>query len=234
MKLWTVGLVGVLGLAAGCATDAAKPTALERRDAVRSAVDKTYRGREGFQAARWGMTPEEVRAALPEASVAADGTLRMTTTIADLPAEVAFGFLEQRLAAVDVFFPEVADTRTFQALMRDVLTQKYGEPMRPFDVARQVREGNVPARFAADLGPVQQTQAPASSSTVESALAANGKSRILNRWTTLDSAVNLTRWALPNKGVMSIQYESTRYAPRRADLIGRYSHKARQDLVKEL
>ncbi|WP_158620109.1 hypothetical protein [Corallococcus sicarius] len=43
----------------------------------------------------------------------------------------------------------------------------------------------------------------------------------------------LARWALPKKGVMSIQYESTRYAPRRAGLIGRFSQKGRQDLVNE-
>ncbi|RKG96382.1 hypothetical protein D7V97_35660 [Corallococcus sp. CA053C] len=234
MKLGTVGLVGLLGLAAGCATDAAKPTALERRDAVRSASDKTYRSMEGFQEARWGMTPEEVRAALPDASVGPDGTLRMKTTIADVPAEVSLGFLENRLAAVDVFFPEVSDPRTLQALMRDLLTRKFGDPRRPKEVARQVKRGELPVRFAADLPPVQEVEGAATSQTLEGALGARGGFALINRWLTLESQVNLTQWALPESSVLSIQYESAKYAPKRADLIGRYSHKARQDLVKEL
>ncbi|RYZ42281.1 MAG: hypothetical protein EOO71_08715 [Myxococcaceae bacterium] len=234
MKLGIVGWVGVLGLAAGCASDPAKPSALERRDTVRAAVDKTYRSSEGFQEARWGMTSAEVRAVLPDASVSPDGTLRLKTTIAEVPAEVAFGFLEDRLAAVDVFFPEVADVRTFQTLMRDLLTRKYGEPMRNFDVTRQVVEGNVPVRFAADLGPVQEGAAPADASSLESSLSAFGKRRVIHRWTNLESQVNLTRWALPGKVVMSLQYESARYAPRRAGLIGRFSDKSREEMVKDL
>ncbi|MBZ4376540.1 hypothetical protein [Corallococcus sp. AS-1-6] len=231
MKLKALGLWVVLGVSAGCASG--KPTALERRQAVRDSLDKTYRSTEGFQAARWGMTLEEVRAALPEASVGPDGTLRMQTTIAEVPAEVALGFLDNRLAAVDVFFADVADPRTFHSLMQDLLTRKYGEPKKRIDVARELQWKKLPIRFAADLMPVQEVEAAATVQTTESALA-QGRPKLINRWTTLESHVNLTQWSLPSRSVVAIQYESAKYAPKRADLIGRYSTKARQDLVKEL
>ncbi|WP_375757020.1 hypothetical protein [Corallococcus exercitus] len=235
MKLGALGLLGVLGVVAGCASSSPdKPTALERRQAIRDASDKTYRSTEGFQTARWGMSPDEVRAALPEASVSPDGTLRMKTTIAEIPAEVSLGFLDNRLAAVDVFFTEVSDARTFHSLMRDLLTRKYGDPKTAREVARQVKWGDVPVRFAADLAPLQEAEAAASSATLENALAGQGQFKVLNRWTTFESHVNLTQWTLPSRGIMAIQYESAKYAPKRADLIGRYSTKARQDLVKDL
>ncbi|MCY1043785.1 hypothetical protein OV208_20870 [Corallococcus sp. bb12-1] len=158
----------------------------------------------------------------------------MKTTIAEVPAEVVLGFLEDRLAAVDVFFPEVADVRTFQTLMRDLLTRKYGDPMRTFDVARQVTEGNVPVRFAAGLCPVQEEAALADASTAEISLSAWGKFRVLHRGTNIESQVSLTKWALPGKVVMSLQYESSRYASRRAGLIGRSSQKAHEEMVEDL
>ncbi|NNC09232.1 hypothetical protein HJC10_41240 [Corallococcus exiguus] len=232
MKFKALGLSVVLGLSAGCASG--KPTALERRQAVRDSLDKTYRSTEGFQTVRWGMTPEEVRAALPEASVAPDGTLRMKTAIAEVPAEVALGFLDNRLAAVDVFFPDVADPRTFHSLMRDLLTRKYGEPKRPIDVARELKWERLPIRFAADLAPVEDLEAAATVQTTESMLSSQARPKLINRWTTLESHVNLTQWSMLSRSVVAIQYESAKYAPKRADLIGRYSTKARQELVKEL
>ncbi|WP_147442848.1 hypothetical protein [Corallococcus sp. AB049A] len=235
MKLGAFGLLGVLGLAAGCATSTPdKPSALERRQAIRDAADKTYRSSEGFQGAHWGMSPDEVRATLPEATVAPDGTLRMKTTIAELPAEVSLGFLENRLAAVDVFFQDVADPRTFQSLMRDLLTRKFGEPKTAREVKRQVKWGDVPVRFAADLAPLQEADGAASAEALESALAGQGQFKVLNRWTTDETHVNLTQWTLPTRGLMAIQYESAKYSPRRAGLIGRYTSKARQELVKDL
>ncbi|RKH63536.1 hypothetical protein D7W81_20295 [Corallococcus aberystwythensis] len=227
-----MGLLAVLGVSAGCASG--KPTALDRRQAVRDAQDKTYRSTEGFQTVRWGMTPDEVRAELPEAAVGPDGTLRMKATIAEVPAEVSLGFLDNRLAAVDVFFPDVADPRTFHSLMRDLLTRKYGEPKAPIEVARALKWEKLPIRFAADLAPIENVEASATVQTTESMLSSQSRPKLLNRWTTLESHVNLTQWSLLSRSIMAIQYESAKYAPRRADLIGRYSTKARQDLVKDL
>jgi hypothetical protein len=234
MKPWSMGWVVVLGLTVGCASG--KPTALERKQAVSDALDKTYRSTEGFQEVSWGMTPEEARAALalPEGSMGADGTLRMRTTIAELPAEVSLGFLDNRLAAVDVFFPEVSDPRTLQELMRDLLTRKFGEPKTRRQLARMVKLGEVPVRFAADLAPAQQDAAAVPEATMEGTLAAQGQFKVLHRWTTQESHVNLNQWTLPARGVVAIQYESAKYAAKRAGSMGRYSNQARQELVKEL
>ncbi|NOK10267.1 hypothetical protein [Corallococcus exercitus] len=228
MKLGALGLLAVLGLTAGCAE---KSHTQLRREAVRDSVDKNYRSSEGFQTVRWGMTPEEVRAALPDASVAPDGTLRMKTTVANMPAEVALGFLENQLAAVDVFFLDVTDARTFQALMKDVLTRKFGDPKTPNQLARQLKRGEAPVRFAAELTP---PQAGAPAGNLEHELAAKGEFTVLDRWTTEESHVNLTQWTLASKSLMALQYEAAKYAPKRAAIIGRTTNQVREDLVKDL
>ncbi|GMU04058.1 hypothetical protein ASNO1_03100 [Corallococcus caeni] len=174
------------------------------------------------------------RAALPEASVGPDGTLRMKTTIAEVPAEVALGFLDNRLAAVDVFFQDVADLRTLHAVMRDLLTRKYGEPRTRLEVARELKWQKLPMRFAADLTPVEDAAAAVTVQTMEGALSSQGRPKLISRWTTLESHVNLTQWSRLSRGVVAIQYESAKCAPRRADLAGRYSTKALQELVKDL
>ncbi|MCP3103809.1 hypothetical protein LZ198_33485 [Myxococcus sp. K15C18031901] len=230
LKRWVVcGWVCVGALALGCSSAPKGPTMQERRAAIRDAYSKTYRGAEGFQAARWGMPLEEVRAAIPEAELGVDGVLRLKTTIADAPAEVSFGFLKERLAAVDVFFPEVKDELAFRGLLKDLLTRKYGTPRHPREVRREVKRGLIPQRFAADLAP----QAP-TPETLEGTLAAKGAFKLVDRWVTGESLVNLGQWRLPDSGVMSIQYESAFYAPGRTDLDRRTFNEAREELVKEL
>jgi len=175
------------------------------------------------------MSLEEVRAAIPDAALGEDGVLRLRTAIADAPAEVTFGFLKDRLAAVDVFFPEVKDEKTFQGLLKDLLTRKYGEAKHPREVKREVKRGLIPQRFAADLAP--QPPAP---ETMEGTLAAKGAFRLVNRWVTTESLVNLGAWRLPESGVVSIQYESAFYAPGRTAEDRRTFNEAREELVKEL
>ncbi|MBN8228666.1 hypothetical protein JYK02_14225 [Corallococcus macrosporus] len=228
MKLGAMGLLVVLGVSVGCAE---KSHSQLRREAVRDSVDKNYRSPEGFQTVRWGMTPEEVRTALPDASVAPDGTLRMKTTVANMPAEVALGFLESQLAAVDVFFLEVTDARTFQALMKDVLTRKFGDPKTPHQLARQLKRGEAPVRFATELTPPREGT-PAE--TLERELTAKGEFTVLERWTTEESHVNLTQWTLSSRSLMALQYEAAKYAPKRASIIGRTTNQARENLVKDL
>ncbi|WP_147439381.1 hypothetical protein [Corallococcus sp. CA049B] len=74
----------------------------------------------------------------------------MKKSAAEMPAEVALGFLDNQMA-VDILFLEAKDTCTFQALMRDLLMRKYGDPNTAHRLARQHKRMESQVRFSAKL-----------------------------------------------------------------------------------
>ncbi|NRD47630.1 hypothetical protein [Corallococcus exiguus] len=81
--------------------------------------------------------------------------------------------------------------------------------------------------------PVSRVEGSETVPTPESALSSQCEPKVVNRWTTLERHVNLMQWSLPARSIVSVQYGAAKYMPNRAGLIGRYSTKARQGLVKE-
>jgi hypothetical protein len=142
---WSLACILPFGfLAVGCATTSPEHTALlERRDAIR-AMDAArqeghfneYRGTEGFQQTRWGMTPEEVLALYPEAVRTPHGDLSSTVQVADRIAATRFTFAQGRLAAVTLAFVLSGDLRSEYGSLSELLTMKYGKPLATKDTAR--------------------------------------------------------------------------------------------------
>ncbi|RKH50526.1 hypothetical protein D7V93_30410 [Corallococcus llansteffanensis] len=193
-----------------------------------------YRSPEGFQEARWGMTFDEVHALFPEARLLNGSALRWTTTIAKLPAIVTLGFLEDRFAAVDVFFPEVGHLRDTHLLLRQLLSRKYGTPGRDRDTVYEAQRRVGSYRSAADtayllgqmasaLGGVpqdrygqQRMDIRAENDEAEArrqASAARKRFMLKSRWATVESQVILTSVSAPAVTAVTIEYESERYAP---------------------
>lgn len=96
------------------------------RDGVR-AVKSSYRGSEGWQSLRWGMTLKEVTAAMRGARVKPQREqgfgAAWVTEVADREATVSCLFASDRLVAI-----RLAIFRIEQSVFADLLTKKYGMP----------------------------------------------------------------------------------------------------------
>jgi hypothetical protein len=120
----------------------------ERREAIRSSnaaheaeAFQTYRGGDGFQETRWGMSPEEVQTLYPDARrTTSRGDLRATTEVADRSATVDFFFVQDKLAAVEVEFDTSAPLREEFDALSELLGMKYGQPVADKDTAAEAEE----------------------------------------------------------------------------------------------
>ncbi|MBJ6762787.1 hypothetical protein JGU66_18645 [Myxococcaceae bacterium JPH2] len=91
-----------------------------------------YRSAEGFQKARWGMSPAEVQKLYPSLQQVQDGVWALSGTTADLDTQSFFFFARNRLAVVMVNVNDLhsspdqyeADYRS----LKDLLQRKYGKP----------------------------------------------------------------------------------------------------------
>lgn len=114
----------------GCASEPSRAESLRAQYRETSAAqarrrsDPLYRSPEGFQEARWGMSQAEVRALYPAAQVV-DGTLQVDGLLAEQPARLRFGFVEDRLAGVRCTLKQPQGQ--FDVL-RALLVRKYGQP----------------------------------------------------------------------------------------------------------
>ncbi|MCY1043784.1 hypothetical protein OV208_20865 [Corallococcus sp. bb12-1] len=237
MRLDILGCVLMLGLSVGCATRREGPTAQQRREALRDweRQGSRYRSPEGFQEARWGMTLEEVQALFPEAGLLNGNALRWKTLLAKMPAIVTLGFVENRFAAVDVFSPEVRNSREAHLLLRRLLSRKYGTPGRDRDTVHEAQRRVGSYRSAADavyfLGKVtsslpggvppdlygqQRMDLRAENDEMEArreARAAQKRFLLMSHWETVESQVLLTSVTAPGVVAVVVEYESSRYAP---------------------
>lgn len=92
-----------------------------------AATYQAYRSTEGYQAARWGMLPEEVA----RAEGLTDGSLKTgkTVRIDDRPAKVSYEFTDGRLSEVKVAFTSPCKSGVCMEQYRSVtalLSEKYG------------------------------------------------------------------------------------------------------------
>ncbi|MBS2029087.1 MAG: hypothetical protein JST54_14385 [Deltaproteobacteria bacterium] len=111
----------VLALLAGCAHTGALPPA--DRDAYRSA--------EGFEGAKWGQTPEELKPLVEGAEHPDPITYRHHENIEGRPAWVTYSFPDGHLATVTVQYdPPTGTPGDFDASF-DVLSRKLGTPLPP-------------------------------------------------------------------------------------------------------
>ncbi|WP_338273935.1 hypothetical protein [Corallococcus caeni] len=247
-----MALLVVLGLTA-CTSRSKGPSPQARRDAMREWANQgsDYRSTEGFQDARWGMTSKEVNALFPEATPIGGGALLLKTTIARLPASVMLGFLDDRFVAVDVSFNGVDDVRERHALLRDLLTRKYGEPVRVRDTAeealRRAGEYRTVTEVAVTLGQAGISASgwpEASPSKVQVEMRVEGPSeellgavrdaqrdfKVWNQWRTVESRVKLLGSKSPVSSSIFIEYESVRYSAE----IARARELDRQRMMKDL
>ncbi|RYZ42282.1 MAG: hypothetical protein EOO71_08720 [Myxococcaceae bacterium] len=234
MDVLVLGLV--LGLTVGCSSRNRGPSqrALQqaRQDWSRQGAD--YRSPEGFQTSRWGMTSSEVRDLYPDVTPLNSGAFFTRTEVAQLPAVVTFGFLADRLVTVEVEFPELRDLKGGQRLLRELLSEKYGPPVRLRNTAEEAQRKAGAYRTAAEvthsLGqPVASDSAGLAEGaeqeedTSDEAQAVRRNHKVWLRWMTVESHVKLS--VAKSRGVSSmvIEYESARYedAIRRARNMGR-------------
>ncbi|WP_147443787.1 hypothetical protein [Corallococcus sicarius] len=243
----------MLILVVGCAPRSKGPSPQARREAMQdwARQGSNYRSTEGFQEARWGMALEEVQALFPEAKPLNRGALHLQTTIAKMPAAVNLGFLGGRFVAVDVVFLEIAEIRESHQLLRDLLSQKYGPPVRDRDTAdeaqRRAGKYRTATEVAITLGRPGFSnsgwpQDGASQARVDvrvehpdeeallQARAARSDFKLWSRWRTTESHVKLTGLKSPNAASIVIEYESARYESE----ITRARALERQEMVKDL
>ncbi|RKG72481.1 hypothetical protein [Corallococcus terminator] len=188
------------------------------------------------------MTSSEVRNLYPDLTALNSGAFFARTEIARMPAVVTFGFLGDRLVAVEVEFPEVTDLKGGQRLLRDLLTQKYGPPVRVRDTDEEARRRAGAYRTAAEvthaLGqPVssdsawpqdaseQDPGAPPEEAPADEAQAVRRSHKPWIRFRTVESHVKLSLAKSRGASSMVIEYESARYEEdiRRARALGRES-----------
>ena len=146
----------VLGLA-GCASN---QRALQLRDQIREnqveaerpgAIDRAaYRSTESIQSARWGMTRDEVLAAVPDATEWRSA-LNVARTVADLNATVTYRFTHDQLAEIDLRFPPVPDSNEYQVL-RSALELSHGKAKRTVDTLADGKRSLEASRAAAAVG----------------------------------------------------------------------------------
>lgn len=87
-------------------------------------VKASYRGGEGWQSLRWGMTPSDVKAAMkraPNAKPEAPATVAFKTQVDDRPAAVHCLFAMGRLSGVAIVVPGSSLER-----LKSLLEDKYG------------------------------------------------------------------------------------------------------------
>ncbi|MHA7628680.1 hypothetical protein [Corallococcus sp. M7] len=197
------------------------------------------------------MTSKEVAALFPEAMPIGDGALFVRTTIANLPATVVLGFLDDRFVAVDVAFGGVGDLRESHALMRDLLTRKYGQPVRVRDTAEEalLRAGRyrTVTEVAVALGQpgISKSGWPEESpgkvqvevrvegpneALLGAARAAQTDFKLLNQWRTVESRVKLLSSKSPEGNSIFIEYQSVRYSAE----IAKARELERQKMMKDL
>lgn len=177
--------------------------------AAKLAEYRSYRSQEGYQAARWGMTPAEVRNA--EALPSGDGK---TVKIDGQPARVSYLYTDGRLSSVRVKFlapclPAVCYERYLK--VSEILQSKYG------DYADNSQT---------DEDTLQRTSSSLyQSMNRDSGLVADGYRREIHTWTQADSRIDhtlsSTRKPLDKtKGTVieEIVYTSIRFAPRARSL----------------
>ncbi|CAM4296985.1 hypothetical protein G4177_07240 [Corallococcus sp. ZKHCc1 1396] len=250
MDVLVCGLL--LSLMVGCGSRNKGPSrrALQEARQDWSRQGANYRGTEGFQEARWGMTSSEVQDLFPEATVLTSNALVLRTEVAKLPAVVTFGFLGDRLVATEVAFPEVADLKGSLRLLRDLLTQKFGPPVRVRDSnAAQRKAGTY--RTAAEVtlalgqpvstdrgwprdipepAPEEAPEARPEEDAVGEARVAGKRHKLWSQWKTVESHVMLSSSKSPGAASFVIEYESARYE---ADL-NRARAVAREGMLKDL
>jgi hypothetical protein len=119
-SLWP-GLLLLLGTL-GCATvplPADPPLAAEQLD--------LYRAKEGYGAAVWGMTPEELDATVPGLELCGDNVICGQTKLLGEPATAGYAFVNGHLAQV-VVYAGAADPKDLYAKVEPDLRQWYGSP----------------------------------------------------------------------------------------------------------
>ncbi len=152
-------LVRLMVLAAaisGCATyeqRVAEYKRAQREEQARAKALDEYLSPEGFQAAKWGMSREDV--------VKATGALRAPNSLRALlgrvvvggrPAVAAYFFARDRLARVWVFPEGVSNVRAEYSALQAGLTEKYGTARETEDTAKS-------ADWAAAFGAMAVTMA---------------------------------------------------------------------------
>ncbi|MCY1043795.1 hypothetical protein OV208_20920 [Corallococcus sp. bb12-1] len=197
------------------------------------------------------MTSSEVRDLYPDLTALNSGAFFARTEVARMPAVVTFGFLGDRLVAVEVELPEVTDLKGSERLLRDLLTQKYGPPVRVRDTDEEARRRAGAYRTAAEvthaLGhPVSSDSASPQDASEQAAgedpeappeVAAGDEAQAVRRnhkpwirFRTVESHVKLSMAKSRGASSMVIEYESARYGDdiRRARALGR------EGLLKDL
>jgi hypothetical protein len=119
-SLWP-GCLLLLG-SLGCATvplAADPPLASEQMD--------LYRAKEGYGMAVWGMTPEELDAAVPGLKVCAENVICGETQLLGAPATAGYAFVDGHLAQV-VVHAEAKDPKDLYSKVEPDLRQWFGSP----------------------------------------------------------------------------------------------------------
>jgi hypothetical protein len=253
-------LVPLCFLVAACGTSARQQALLERRDAIRTAnaehqeeFIRTYRGDDGFQDTRWGMSPEEVKALYPEASMtSSEGDLRATTEVADRDATVDFFFAMDKLAAVVVQFEAPDPLREEFGSLSELLRMKYGQPVAERDTTadaerklwdiesfndrteRTARMRELGSGRRSTKDPVDAESRQLEEEERLEAIQARNDFGLWSEWRTGETQLALIGRQTPATSMLLIQYESRHLKPYLKRFLDSSEAERKRDQVRDL
>ncbi|MFP2904189.1 hypothetical protein ACLESD_03760 [Pyxidicoccus sp. 3LFB2] len=223
-------------LVTACGSSARHQSLLERREAIRAsnaeheaAFIETYRSRDGFQDTRWGMSPEEVKALYPGASmVSTKGDMRARLRVVDRPAIVSFFFTQDKLAIITVQFASPDPLRDEFSALSELLGMKYGTPTSRVDTAAEaearlwniqsgneriertdkLRELGSDSRRRSDDDPVEPRYRQDEEDARLEAVAARNDYSLQRVWRDSETELLLDGRQTPSHSTLSLQYES--------------------------
>lgn len=238
---WKSALLLPLCLATtACGTSAKHQALIERRDAIRLAdVEREqvaleqYRGANGFQDTRWGMTTPETLAALPaHARIVNEwGDVLVTDVVAGRRADVYYVFAQGQLTEVTLRFHAPGAVRGNFDSVEELLSMKYGKPGTREDSARDAEGRLALAQMANNLSEASanyhawrsgvRPSGPAvdnfgrqieANARTDAALATHDY-LLRSTWTDAETELRLTGYQEPGARSLTLTYTSQRLKP---------------------